>query len=378
MRHLLYRSTSVIALITVLINGCRESGTHASGNNGGDDSALAQLTVAGWRLAGNTAIDSAAQPFGGVFRVVEDSQRHAYVLSAANKQIRAYDSSGTFLRTIGRSGSGPGEFRAPLSLALSNHGTVYVLDVGLFRLSEFRTDDGAFLRSAPLALTAGIPAELQVAADGRVFMEFVPLQGSPKSSHPIVAQIDPASGKRVDSAITLPPANQLQTTVRAGNTRTTTFMLAPFAAQPVWVVAPDGDVLFGDGSEYDVFRAHNGEVTTFVHVAEPASHVSEEERDSFFRAHPEVQSAEPPVSLPLEKPHFTALRLDAYGMLWLQAGIRNARQEWDIRSLKDGRRLGTMALRARARLVGISRSAVYVIVPDSDDVEFLRKLTIVR
>ncbi len=72
------------------------------------------------------------------------------VLDAGWRELRRYDGEGRFLGRSGGAGDGPGEFRSPGRLFLLPGDSLVVFDRGHQRMSVF-TDDGAFVRSHPVA-----------------------------------------------------------------------------------------------------------------------------------------------------------------------------------------------------------------------------------
>lgn len=69
---------------------------------------------------------------------VVDSSGSLLVLDDRMSRVEAYDSAGQWQGTIGRSGSGPGEFAVPRSIAVDNRGRLVVLDASLRRLTYWR------------------------------------------------------------------------------------------------------------------------------------------------------------------------------------------------------------------------------------------------
>ena len=66
--------------------------------------------------------------FGVIGDVMVDEQAgEIYVLDAQLSEIQVYDLSGAYLRTIGREGEGPGEFRRPADIALLPSGVIGVV-----------------------------------------------------------------------------------------------------------------------------------------------------------------------------------------------------------------------------------------------------------
>jgi len=63
-------------------------------------------------------------------------------------RISVFDKSGRFLRTIGKTGTGPGEFRTPHALEFDSQGRLIVADRHNHRV-QILTKDGKFVREYP-------------------------------------------------------------------------------------------------------------------------------------------------------------------------------------------------------------------------------------
>lgn len=85
--------------------------------------------------------------FGRVAGVAFDRSGNLYVLDAGNHRVVVYGPDGRFLRLFGRRGAGPGEFQAPMALAVAGD-EVTVLDMANNAAIVFHLD-GRHLRNLP-------------------------------------------------------------------------------------------------------------------------------------------------------------------------------------------------------------------------------------
>jgi hypothetical protein len=76
--------------------------------------------------------------FYQVLGVEPDPAGNIYVLDRGNNRVQVFDPEGTYLRTMGRQGEGPGEFDRPLSLAIA--GDQLVVRAATRRLSIWSLD----------------------------------------------------------------------------------------------------------------------------------------------------------------------------------------------------------------------------------------------
>ena len=109
------------------------------------------------RVEGMTPVVTAeSEALSGPNDIAADAGGRIYVLDYLLAQIVVLSPSGERLRTIGRKGSGPGEFKLPRSFTLSGD-TLRVVDVGNGKLQVVALD-GTFVRNTPLPVGASIGA----------------------------------------------------------------------------------------------------------------------------------------------------------------------------------------------------------------------------
>ncbi len=97
------------------------------------------------------------------FACIVDSDGHVYVADSSNHRIAVFDFDGNYLRSIGREGDGPGEFRYPMSVLLidgklqipsgrQQRTTIYNTDGSLNEIVSYsHARTGSFAASATIA-----------------------------------------------------------------------------------------------------------------------------------------------------------------------------------------------------------------------------------
>ena len=138
----------VVTTIALLLGSPRlESGLHGQSPQDrklrdGSSSERIELKFTLVRSIGS--LDGTRDAFGNIWDVALDSRGRIYVADVGQSHVTVFDSAGSFVRTIGRRGSGPGEFHQPMQLGIDNADTLFVYDVGLRRLTKF-SPDGQFV-----------------------------------------------------------------------------------------------------------------------------------------------------------------------------------------------------------------------------------------
>ena len=79
------------------------------------------------RTLGGIDVEDENLAFHSPEDMVMDEEEKIYILDSGNHRIQIFSPKGKYLRTIGRLGQGPGEFRQPLSIDIDSRGYLYVL-----------------------------------------------------------------------------------------------------------------------------------------------------------------------------------------------------------------------------------------------------------
>lgn len=91
-----------------------------------------------WRVGG----DDEDILLGRIGVVIAGLDGEVYALDSQLAQVQVFDADGNHLRTLGREGEGPGEFRQPTAVFLRGDGTVAVQQTFPGRISYLDPDDG--------------------------------------------------------------------------------------------------------------------------------------------------------------------------------------------------------------------------------------------
>ena len=166
------------------------------------------------RLVEELRLDPNAEDFSIVGRVWVGPNREIVVPLPQDRQLRLYDSSGSRVATVGREGSGPGEFRSLSSMGWIAD-TLWVFDPSQRRVT-FVAPDGSVLRTdaLPSSVTRGAP----VAGTTRVMGFFGPSAIYPDGSMIGEANLDesadPHGSGWPERTIVIAPPNRAGTVPR--------------------------------------------------------------------------------------------------------------------------------------------------------------------
>jgi hypothetical protein len=105
-----------------------------------------------WQIGGDT--DDEDEFFGVIARITTDKEGNVYLLDSQLSEVKVFSADGEYLRTIGREGEGPGEFRSPQDMFFLPDGNLGVLQVAPGRIVML-SPDGDPVGDHPLPKTEG-------------------------------------------------------------------------------------------------------------------------------------------------------------------------------------------------------------------------------
>lgn len=188
-----------------------------------------------------------------------DEWGRIYVADRTPSVIKVYERDGRFLRTIGREGEGPGEFR--VAFIDVRGGVLMVHDPQVSRTSVFDTS-GTFVRSWPSACCYW--SQVRIDRDLRLY---VPTMGGDSTyarwRHYVRYDVN---GTLVDT-VRVPPgpvSEEKVWMVRGGSGRNNFSMstVVPYSPRQLDALHPDGGFVLGWSGEYRLVRSPGGRDTT--------------------------------------------------------------------------------------------------------------------
>jgi hypothetical protein len=155
------RDYSILLVLTVFVASCgrdRQSGVHTTQRDSAgvvivENSGDPALNGGGWYVATEPSLSigtirgEAAYEFDDVRGAHRSRDGTIAVINAGLHDVRIFDSSGVHLRSFGRDGQGPGEFRNMALAGVVGRDTLVIVDVGNDRFSLVHPVAG-FVRQA--------------------------------------------------------------------------------------------------------------------------------------------------------------------------------------------------------------------------------------
>ncbi len=272
-----------------------------------------------------------------------DGAGRLYVVDSKPAVIKVFDSAGTFIRTIGREGAGPGEFRVAFMAVRGGH--VVVHDPQQSRTTVFDTT-GAFVTSWKSSCCYW--DEIAIDQAERIY---IPTMGPPdtvgRSRGRAFSRFD-LTGKLIDTLYVANHADQVKTwnfssKGKDGKSMSRFSTLVPYTPVAVQSFHPDGGFVTGWSAEYTLIRSpHGGDTSRVFRRAWTPDQIPEAFRQA--RVKEMVTNAKGMVGeanaratiriedIPTKAPAYTAIKVDQAGYVWARrlVGSDSTRTAFDV------------------------------------------------
>lgn len=356
-----------------------------------ENSAARWLDGEGWRLSPEPSVDIGVvegAPEYQLFRAWDAARMSDGRIVVANRgtqELRVYDADGTYRRSIGGEGQGPGEFRGVSWVEVAEGDTILAFDTRLRRLSVFGPG-GEFVRSAMLRQPdeSGFPRPVGHTADGSLIVSAGRVFGpggveDGASRDPVTYMRYTMDGELRDTIARLPGQESFVQTMDRGFTVTS----LAFGRSPRAAVHRDR-IYYGASDTYEIaVYTASGEIERLIRKAHENLPVTADDIERYrqrqlenasnddWRTRLERMIAEMPI--PETMPAYSNVEVDAAGNLWVAHYRRpgDDQPRWDVFD-PDGRWLGVVETPPRFTVNEIGADYVLGRWVDEFDVEHIR------
>lgn len=346
-----------------------------------------------------------AEGFTELTAVHELPDGRVLALDGRDRTLQIVDFAAKASTTVGRRGSGPGEYSLPIALLPLRADSIGVVDEAKRRiliLAPDGTSAGVIALEYPFIAGPGSLQELSSDTLGRLYlpgMEFVstPAGLVKHDSMPIIRWTPGDT-----AADTLAWFRRQELTVegsRSGDAATIGFITLPLVARDVWAVGPGGRVVVARPENYELrwtgiaggpAPGGRGSVTLpFEQLPLSEAHKEEWRESQRHQGGINIDGDGTVTMLPsdgkdpVDPPSWPeslapflgdALRFDAAGHLWVRRTTpAGAPPIYDVID-RDGRLVRKVTLPMRSHIVGFGANhAIYVVHTNDDDVQFLQR-----
>ena len=273
------------------------------------------------------------ESFGSITGVLGDDAGRVFVVDAQASAVRVFDSTGTYLYSIGRAGQGPGELSEPCCLAWDPDSLLWIREGGNARYSAFRVQsEGAeFVTSIRQQHSSpGLHTQTTFSAQGHLIDVGDRVSGQPPvrerarlfldqsgriDSVEVVDEPDPASLGRITVERQLP----------AGRGVASLFFYQPFGPRHLVANGPRGIWADAVSSAYHVTVHGLAKPIEIEGPAEEGPELSAAERTAAEgRILQDVKRSGQnslPIETPLRKQPLANIYFDATGFLWVELSV---------------------------------------------------------
>ncbi len=277
-------------------------------------------SASAWHLVEDLRIGSAdgegPTSFNQIAALTVDPAGRIYVLERQAQEIRVFDSSGAFVRSIGRKGSGPAEFQEAIGMAWDPRGRLWVVDQRNVRYSVFDTA-GRLVAEHPRPLSGFFAWSWDGGMDtAGTLYEMYAIVGPSRST--VLLALD--SSLKVMDTLPLPSYDgEAYKIERPGMFVSAT---VPFTPSLIWTFDPRGYIWLGRTSPYRICQTRlRGDTVRIIERAYEPVPVASEEKDSAvagMKWFTDQGGKVDPSRIPDVKPAFDGFFLDDRGHIWVE------------------------------------------------------------
>jgi len=284
-----------------------------------------------------------------------DDRGNLFVCDSRANNIKVFDASGKYLRTIGKAGQGPGDFNYPVEIEFAA-GRFYIRELMNGRVSILDRE-GAFLKSILIQEVGTIWWNIAALPDGRFVVE-KEKTNIQNPGQPQECRIELYSS---EFEFTKPVYTQKIWRNKYIREPKTTNVPIPFSPMVYWNTTSEGKIVVGYSEKYEI-ELHDpdrGKTGYFSHTYRPVE-VTSADKEQYFKGMGMTYSSSSGVSsvqrgapdyivklteFPKFKPPYNAIRIDPEDNIWVRLWSADPGGGSSFDAFKpDGTFIGTVKL----------------------------------
>lgn len=317
--------------------------------------------------------------------------------------LRLFNDAGKLVRVIGRTGSGPGEYKGISGMAYGADGRFYVWDSGNARINAYKPN-GDFEKQMRLPISSFSTNDgLTIDTQGRAWFRFVIFDRAGGKTTPAWIRMNTANGVTIDT-VKWPelPGSDPQLIARNGGSMSSSNI--PYGRVPFLALTASGEIMTAPGGKYEIDVPYRGKAVKIQRAYTPIRVPAEERDQNTARIEKNMRQLQPDWSwpstpIPSVKPPFQSFAGGLDGRVWVSlytesekytpdppasaeknalppVTFRAANHKWDVFE-PDGRYIGTVTAARNIDIRATRGDFAWAISYDEDDVPTLVKLKVV-
>lgn len=332
-----------------------------------------------WSIGGDDA--DGPDAFGSIAGIAVDAAGRVFVLDRQGQDVRLFAADGSWVRTFGREGGGPGEFTSANGIAIDpGTGHVWVVDGAAGRYTVFDSAGTllATVRRPQSTISYGFTWEGRFTPDG-MFWDYSSIQTAEGSRNAFL-RLD--SGQGFVDTLLVPAWEAPFLRLDRGN-RSSFFFAIPFAPRPVFDISPTHEAWWARNDRYRLHAVDRlgDSIRTIGRPWEPIP-IRAAERDSqvapiraaFRQAGADLDES----VVPTHANAIWGFTFDTEGHLWV---MPLGTPRYDVFDT-DGQFLGTVPIEGHGWYAGrgtvVTRDDLTRVVPDQLGSPIVERWRIVR
>ncbi|MFQ5722386.1 MAG: 6-bladed beta-propeller [Candidatus Aminicenantales bacterium] len=270
--------------------------------------------------------------FNSPVSVTSDNKGNIYICDYRANDIKKFDTSGRFIKVIGREGQGPGEFSWPFEAVFAKDRLI-VWDMRNRRLCAL-TPDGEFIKALKITGETGRPQKMRALPNGDIVIGFEKIYfGQPDKPQDYLIEIysPEMKPKRAVYFHEIWRNKYIRGDFGLAN------VPQPFAPLVYWDVSPEGKIIIGYSAQYEIniYDSSGQRLSSFTHSYKKVKVTAEDKKlhfegMTFSRGGAVTQGAPDFIikntKFPKYKPAFNNLLVDSEGNILIHVYPKNRKE----------------------------------------------------